>query len=153
MASLVFDHEDAEEKLLAQALFVNDVDLGDEDDLLVRWSQSKLMFPKKNLSDIPVRLYSAPSEYIQIEWCQNPCGYTKSFYIQANTLNSTILSAITRYFLHFLYIFPKIFWIWGVQIEISKNRVVQLHRLSWVIFNDGAGTSVYLKKSSSHKCS
>jgi len=34
MASLVFDHEDAEEKLLAQALFVNDVDLGDEDDLL-----------------------------------------------------------------------------------------------------------------------
>ena len=79
MASLVFDHEDAEEKLLAQALFVNDVDLGDEDDLLVRWSQSKLMFPKKNLSDIPVRLFSAPSEYIQIEWCQNPCGYTKSF--------------------------------------------------------------------------
>ena len=35
MSSLVFDHEDAEEKLLAQALFVNDVDLGDEDDLAV----------------------------------------------------------------------------------------------------------------------
>ena len=57
MASLVFDHEDAEEKLLAQALFVNDVDLGDEDDLLVRWSQSKVIFPQKNLSNIPVCLY------------------------------------------------------------------------------------------------
>ena len=31
MASIVFDREDADDQVLAQALYVNEVDLGDED--------------------------------------------------------------------------------------------------------------------------
>ena len=31
MASIVFDREDADDQVLAQALYVNDVDLGDEE--------------------------------------------------------------------------------------------------------------------------